>query len=326
MPLPGNVNTITVTATYAPNGLPFAGDVTFRPNVPTLVDATAPAFVLGSAIAKLDTNGAISQALALNDNTTLSPSGWLWEVTENIFGLPVRPPYLIRLTADMGTTIDLADPRLTPVNPAPPYSTVYGILANPNVWAALNNFANGLAIGGTTIATPPGGTTQFLAGNGTWQTPPSGGGGSGTTVTVRDAFITSGSVTFNSDAAFAPYPAIGISIPAAVGDKMAVAISGMWAKIGGDFCDVAVTVGGTAVRFASSQTATAAIEGVPWLYPDTAFRTVGGVFSFTATSGDIDTDGSIHVALFHKGPAGGTWFANTNYATSVHAVGYRLAA
>lgn len=321
MPLPGNVNTITVTATYAPNGLPFAGDVTFRPNVPTLVDATAPAFVLGSVIAKLDTNGHISQVLALNDNTTLNPSGWLWEVTENIFGLPVRPPYLIRLTADMGPTVDLADPRLTPVNPAPPYSTVYGLLALANVWLQANNFANGLAIGGTTIVPPPGGTSRFLAADGTWQTPPTGGGGGSTTI-VRDAFITSGSITFNSDAAFTAYPAIGISIPASVGDKIAVTFSGMWAKVGGDFLDEAILVGGGPVMFASSRSATAAIEGLPWWYPDPAFLRAGGVFSFTVAPEHIDTDGSVHVSLMHKGPAGGTWFANTNYCTYVHAVNY----
>jgi hypothetical protein len=39
------------------------------------------------------------------------------------------------------------------------------------------------AIKGTAISTPPGGTTEFLAGNGTWQTP-SGGGGSGTVTSV----------------------------------------------------------------------------------------------------------------------------------------------
>jgi hypothetical protein len=40
-----------------------------------------------------------------------------------------------------------------------------------------------VAIQGTAISTPPGGTTEFLAANGTWQTP-SGGGGSGTVTSV----------------------------------------------------------------------------------------------------------------------------------------------
>jgi hypothetical protein len=306
--LPGNIATITVTATYAPNGLPLAGDVTFRPNVPTLVDATAPAFVLGSAVAKLDTSGTISQVLALNDNTVLNPTGWLWEVRENILGLPVRPPYLIRLTADMAPSVDLADPRLTPVNPAPPYSTVYGLLALANTWTAANNFTGGLKIGGTTIATPPGGTTEFLAANGTWQLPPSGGG----TIHINDTYITTGAVTFNADAAFALYSTVQLTIPAIAGDRIKFTVRAMWQKAGGDFIDWAAVVSGTAVRYSSSDNGTPCIEGDPGWYPDTGFARGSGSWYFVAGSGDLD--GSVvRIMLAHKGSAGGTFYCNANY-------------
>lgn len=388
MPLPGDLTTITVNFRYTSLGAPIAGSVTFEPSVTTLLDTIAPTFILGAVTGQLDDNGQGAVIVPCTDNAGLSPSGWVWKVTENLIGRPARASYYVSLPHTLGAAIDLED--LAPLDPPQTHSTFYGLLDGANTWLQLNNFANGLEVGGVLIVVPPGGTSRFLAADGTWQLPPSGavvsvnsktgavvlnsgdvgavpeslvtakgdllvasGNGTvarlaagangqllransaaangvdyvdpptgGSTTIVRDAFITSGSITFNSDAAFTAYPAIGISIPASVGDKIAVTFSGMWAKVGGDFCDVGNTVGGSPVRMASSQTATSAIEGVPWLYPDTAFRTVGGVFSFTATSGDIDTDGSIHVALFHRGPAGGTWFANTNYATSIHAVNY----
>jgi hypothetical protein len=45
------------------------------------------------------------------------------------------------------------------------------------------------SIQGTAISAPPGGTTEFLAGNGTWQTPAGGGSGTVTSVTAGDASV-----------------------------------------------------------------------------------------------------------------------------------------
>lgn len=47
-------------------------------------------------------------------------------------------------------------------------------------------------IQGTAISAPPGGTTQFLAGNGTWQTPAGSGSGTVTSVTAGDTSIVVG--------------------------------------------------------------------------------------------------------------------------------------
>jgi hypothetical protein len=45
------------------------------------------------------------------------------------------------------------------------------------------------SIQGTAISAPPGGTTEFLAGNGTWQTPAGGDSGTVTSVTAGDASV-----------------------------------------------------------------------------------------------------------------------------------------
>jgi hypothetical protein len=140
MPLPGNITTIIVTGTYtAPSGQALSGTVTFVPNVPTLGDTASPAFITGGLVVDLDTNGHFSVTLPCTDNSTLTPTGWLWQVTENLPGHPTRPAYLVALPHTLGASVDLAD--VVTQNPSPAYSTYYGVLGQSNTWTGpLNDF------------------------------------------------------------------------------------------------------------------------------------------------------------------------------------------
>jgi trimeric autotransporter adhesin len=141
MPLPGNITTITLTGTYPiVNGQPAVGIVTFAPNVPVLTDTAAPAMVIGAAIVDLDPFGHFSVTLPCTDNASLSPSGWVYQVTENLPGRPLRPPFFIALPSSDGPEVDLAD--LAPViSPPTPLSTIYAVLAASNVYTgAVNDF------------------------------------------------------------------------------------------------------------------------------------------------------------------------------------------
>jgi hypothetical protein len=139
MPLPGNITTITVTGTYqTPLGAALTGTLAFTPNVPTLADSAGADFIIGPIIVDLDPAGHFSVTLPCTDNTTLSPSGWLWQITENITGHATRPAYLVALPHTLGATVDLA--TVVPQNPSPAYSTFYGVLGQPNTWTGTNNF------------------------------------------------------------------------------------------------------------------------------------------------------------------------------------------
>jgi hypothetical protein len=142
MPLPGNVTTITVNGTYlGPGGNPLSGAVTFTPNVPVLTDVAAPGFVVGATVtAPLTTAGHFTAVLPCTDNGALSPSGWVYAVSENIAGQPPRD-FFVALPSTLGASVDLA--AVVPVAPPPPtMSTLYGVLAGNNAWSGSNAFAS----------------------------------------------------------------------------------------------------------------------------------------------------------------------------------------
>lgn len=146
-------------------------------------------------------------------------------------------------------------------------------------------------------------------------------GGSATAAeVVRHPYITTGAVTFGSDAAWTLYTASEVDLPAVAGNWVEFTIGGMWQKSSGDFLDLAVVVGTTAVRYYSNNTATPAAEGAPALYPDTGFVHMSVPFAFTVTAGDLD-GANVRVVVAHKGaPGGGTLYATTTYPLQWHAV------
>lgn len=146
------------------------------------------------------------------------------------------------------------------------------------------------------------------------------GGGGAATQTVRQTYITAGNVTFGSDAAWTLYTEAEVDLPAAVGDQVEFFVGGMWQKGSGDFFDLAVVVGTSAVRYASTGNGTPAVEGDPEFYPDTGFVHMDAPFAFKVTSGDLD-GANVRVVVAHKGaPGGGTLYAGTSYPLQMYAV------
>ncbi len=106
MPLPGNINTITVTGTWLNyTGTAQSGTVTFIMN-PTVQDSAATTILVPIPVVVTLSAGSISQVLPCTDNTVLSPTGFTYTVTEQI-GALVRS-YVIALPHTLGSTVDLS--------------------------------------------------------------------------------------------------------------------------------------------------------------------------------------------------------------------------
>jgi hypothetical protein len=99
---------ITVTGTYQdPAGNALAGTVKFMLST-TLRDGQTGPFVTPVPITATLSDGALSQALVANDDTTTVPNGSTYQVVETIAGIS-RQPY--NITVPHGAedaTIDLA--------------------------------------------------------------------------------------------------------------------------------------------------------------------------------------------------------------------------
>ena len=104
---------MTLTGTYLDgSGNPLFGTVTFAPSVP-LTDSTDSEIVLQAPVTvAVNSAGQFSVALYGTDDADLAPSGWTWQVTENIAGLTPSTWSFFLAWAD-GSTQDLSD--LAPV-------------------------------------------------------------------------------------------------------------------------------------------------------------------------------------------------------------------
>jgi hypothetical protein len=111
MPLPGDLTTITVTASY-PNiaGQPQSGLVKFDPGQP-VSDGTGKVILTG-AVTCYVFNGIMQPViLPCTDNANISPTNFNYKVTETL-GTNVRS-YYIQLPHTLGSTVDLSS--LTPL-------------------------------------------------------------------------------------------------------------------------------------------------------------------------------------------------------------------
>src|ERR1700683_3802617 len=119
MPLPGGLTTIIVTGQYlTPAGDPVLvregrpAQVTFTPNA-VITDGTGKViFNTRPIVALLNAEGQFSITLACTDNADLNPSGWCWNVNEEIPDL--GRDYSILLPSTLGGTADISD--LSPVS------------------------------------------------------------------------------------------------------------------------------------------------------------------------------------------------------------------
>jgi hypothetical protein len=90
---------------------------------------------------------------------------------------------------------------------------------------------------------------------------------------------------------------------------------------GNAFLDLAVVVSAAAVRYASTDTGTPAVEGLPALYKDpNTYRTAFSPWAFEVASGDI-SGGNVTFGVAMKGTTG-TLFASTNYPFIWYAKNY----
>lgn len=133
-----------------------------------------------------------SEPIVPNDSPSVIPSGTYYTIGINIDGQPARSftaPILIASGASQ-TLAFLQSQAITPVPPASSNAQTTGaVFSGPVV------LDGGLVISDVTVADPPGGTTEYLRADGTWDVPPgSSGGGTVTSVAVESANGLAGTV------------------------------------------------------------------------------------------------------------------------------------
>jgi hypothetical protein len=205
------VTKVTLTGTYLDgSGSPLAGTVTFTPSAPLADSADGRIVRQKPVTATLDDSGAFSAALIATDDTAFEPSGWTWIAKEQISGLPVTQwSFALPLTGGSTQDVSALAPVSIPGVASPFLELPSGSPTAGQVPVATGTgtetewetpASEGVQIGGdlggslsspvvakiqgTVISSPPGGTTEFLRGDGTWEIP--GGGGSLPLITVGD--------------------------------------------------------------------------------------------------------------------------------------------
>src|SRR5580658_6101395 len=194
---------ITVTGSYptGAGGQEAQGFVQFVPT--SRIISSSGQLIIPQVPVQANLNqGAISLSdVYTTDNEDLEPQPWYWEITEYLTGAAPNT-YSVLIPYNDSGTVDLSD--LTPVIPGPvEYS--YAQTNAANTFTEANTFDgpvainDGLTIDDVPIANPPGGTTEYLRADGTWDVPTGGGGGTPSgTVTAQTSFgqsSTAGSAT-----------------------------------------------------------------------------------------------------------------------------------
>lgn len=156
MPLPENLATVTVTATYEETDgtLAAGGTVTFDPG--RLITASVGQVIFGRPATADIIGGQIEITLPATDNEDLNPTGITYTVTEQVTDWPARV-YQIELPAALAPSVDLSE--LSPVaDPPDPVEQAGGDLsgtyASPVV--VRTHLAGPLPVaqGGTGLDTP----------------------------------------------------------------------------------------------------------------------------------------------------------------------------
>jgi hypothetical protein len=155
---------------------------------------------------------------------------------------------------------------------------------------------------------------------GTWTTPATGGA----SIVTTHGYVTSGNITpqntAGSWAALTGGPTFAIA--AAVDDEIEFEWASLMERNLSTFYDACVLVSGSPVRYASSGTGTAAVEGDPGYYPDVpSYIGHAGPFAFTAESGDI-SGGNITIGFATKSGGSGQLFASASFPLRYRLVNY----
>lgn len=143
--------------------------------------------------------------------------------------------------------------------------------------------------------------------------------GGGTAATFARARITAGSFDAPAEATLTPVPGLTLSLAAAAGDNVELAVNCLLDVTGGggeatDFYDLVILVDDAIAATSSSGDATGAVEGDPALYPSasTRFRGTSATWSLTLDAGHIDA-GVVTFALAHKGDGDSTVLASATF-------------
>lgn len=107
MPLPGDLNTITVTGTFKTvAGAVASGTVTFIPSTIPLIDSVGHVLIDATTVATLNGSGQISVAVACTDNTNLPAFTYTIQVVLNGAGASMSGAKTLPHT--LGSTVDLS--------------------------------------------------------------------------------------------------------------------------------------------------------------------------------------------------------------------------
>lgn len=141
-----------------------------------------------------------------------------------------------------------------------------------------------------------------------------GGGGGGAPVAVVQGRVSTGNVTPQNTSSTVQ-PLVGgptFAIAAAVGDRVRVDVSYLTDPRSATFYDLAVLVGGVAVRYCTTGDGTPPVEGDPGMYPSTLFQGRPGPFSFTVESGDL-SGGNVTIGFVVESAGAGSLFASSSF-------------
>lgn len=124
--LPDGIPTVTVTGRYLSlndGGQPLSGQVIFR--APSLITFPDYDVILGGPVAApLDATGAFRVELPATDAPGMNPTGWSYQVAEQLAGVPMNRVYNVLLSAET-PAVDIAD--IAPTDPTTPnYVAVRG--------------------------------------------------------------------------------------------------------------------------------------------------------------------------------------------------------
>ncbi|GHB98662.1 MULTISPECIES: collagen-like protein [Streptomyces rochei group] len=124
--LPDGIPTVTVTGRYLSlndEGQPLSGQVIFR--APSLITFPDYDVILGGPVAApLDASGAFRVELPATDAPGMNPTGWSYQVAEQLAGVPMNRVYNVLLPAET-PAVDIAD--IAPTDPTTPtYVAVRG--------------------------------------------------------------------------------------------------------------------------------------------------------------------------------------------------------
>jgi hypothetical protein len=148
--------------------------------------------------------------------------------------------------------------------------------------------------------------------------PSDGEGGGGFTPKVFDGYLDTGSYPLGAVSSWTPIAGLTLPIAAASGDRVEVALSGLYDRGSSlnNFLDLVVLVGGSIVLYASTGSPLPAPsnEGDPALYPlSTRYQGFASwAFGLAATSSEI-SGGQITFGIAYRGDGGAKLFAEPNY-------------